>query len=404
MMATALAGMPRLVDLGAAHCEVAQRLAERLGFGHDVQIALGQVFERWDGKGVPRGLRREAIARSVRIVQLAQDAVVSHRLGGVDAAVARARQRAGGAYDPRVVEAFYREAARLLSDPEDGSAWTAVLALEPGEQLELGPERLDEAIRAAADFADLKSPVLSGHSSGVAALASEAARRCRLPEQGVVAVRWAGFLHDLGRVGVTAAIWGKTGPLSDAEWERVRLHPYYTERVLQRAPALAGPGALAAAHHERLDGSGYHRGSSAPQLPVAARLLAAADVYQALTEPRPHRPAASPEQAATDLHQEARVGRLDPDAVAAVVEAAGHRVRAVRRTWPAGLTEREVEVLRLLARGCTVRQVAARLVVAPATADHHVRHIYGKLAVSTRAAATLFALQHNLLDGAEAEK
>jgi HD-GYP domain-containing protein (c-di-GMP phosphodiesterase class II) len=398
LVARGLLTSPRLFkDAFAGHCEVAQRLAARLGLGDGVVVALGQLYERWDGRGLPNGLKGEQIALPVRIVTLAQDAVVFHRLGGVEAAVAVARERAGAAYEPRLVERFCRQAPQLLADLDDEPSWDAVLALEPGPRPVLGDAQFDAACEAMADFADLKSPYLLGHSSGVAALAAAAARRCGLPDADVVAVRRAGWLHDLGRVGVSAGIWGKPGPLTEREWERVRLHPYHTERVLARPPALARLGALAALHHERLDGSGYHRGVPAAALPPAARILAAADVYHALTEPRPHRPARPPEDAAAELRREARAGRLDGDAADGVLAAAGHRVRPARRELVAGLSAREVEVLRLLARGHSMRQIAARLFIAEKTVDNHIQHIYAKIGVSTRAGATLFALEQDLL-------
>jgi HD-GYP domain-containing protein (c-di-GMP phosphodiesterase class II) len=198
-------------------------------------------------------------------------------------------------------------------------------------------------------------------------------------------------------VSVSAAIWGKTGPLSEREWELVRLHPYYTERVLARPSALAQLGALASLHHERLDGSGYHRQASASQLSPLARILAAADVYHAMTELRPHRPARPPAAAAEELQRAARAGRLDGEAVRGVLAEVGHRPRAVRRELVAGLSEREVEVLRLLARGHTIKQIAARLTISGKTVDNHIQHIYNKIGVSTRAGAALFAMEQQLL-------
>jgi HD-GYP domain-containing protein (c-di-GMP phosphodiesterase class II) len=231
----------------------------------------------------------------------------------------------------------------------------------------------------------------------VAALVADAAARSHFPQRDVAAVRRAALLHDLGRVGVPAGVWDKQGPLSEGEWEQVRLHPYYTERVLARSPALAPLGTLAALHHERLDGSGYHRGLPAAALPASARLLATADVYHAKLEPRPHRPPLSMDAAAGGLRQEVRAGRLDGETVDAVLAAAGHRVRR-RREWPAGLSPREVEVLRLIARGLSNREIASQLDVSPHTARHHVRHVYDKIGVSSRAAAALFAMQQDLLD------
>jgi HD-GYP domain-containing protein (c-di-GMP phosphodiesterase class II) len=185
--------------------------------------------------------------------------------------------------------------------------------------------------------------------------------------------------------------------LTDGEWERLRLHTYFTERILARPRALASLGAVASLHHERLDGSGYHRGTPAPLLPPIARVLAAADVYRALTEPRPHRVALTPEAAAAELRQEVRKGRLDGDVVNAVLEAAGHRLGRSPREQVAGLTGREVEVLRLVARSQTNKQIAQTLSLSERTVDHHIRHIYAKIGVSTRAAAAMFAMQHYLL-------
>jgi DNA-binding CsgD family transcriptional regulator len=334
----------------------------------------------------------------MRVVQLALDAELFFRLGGIEAAVVMARQRARGAHDPAIVERFCRHAPHLLAGLEREAAWEMALAAEPGPRPRLSAAQLDTAARAIADFIGLQSPHLAGHASGVAELAAGAARGLGLPEADVVAVRRAGWLQDLGRLAVSAGIWGKPGPLSDGEWERVRLYPYYTERILARPKALAPLGALAALHHERLDGSGYHRGLAAPALPLPARVLAAADVYQALTDPRPHRPARPAGEAADALRREVRAGRIDAEAANAVLAAAGHRVRSRRRGWPAGLTEREVEVLRLVARGLSNREMAQRLGLSERTVHHHIQHIYDKLGVSTRAAATLYAMQHNLLE------
>lgn len=381
----------------AGFCEVAQRLAERLGFSESIQLALGQVFERWDGKGVPGKLKGEDIALSMRVVTLAQDAVTFHRLEGVEAAVKMARERKGTTYDPRMVECFCQQASLLLAGLDDEPSWEVVLSLEPGARLSLSDQQFDTACRAIADFADIKSPYTLGHSAGVAELASSAARHCGLPAADVAVLRQAGLLHDIGRVGVSAGIWGKPGPLSEREWERVRMHPYFTERVLARPGLLARLGALAALHHERLDGSGYYRGLKASLLSPAARILAAADVYHAMTEPRPHRPALLPEIAAAQLRREVRAGRLDGEATESVLAAAGHRVRTTRRELVAGLSEREIEVLRHIARGYTKKQMAGLLIISEKTVDNHIQHIYNKIGVSTRAGATLFAMEHDLL-------
>ena len=357
--------LPELSESPAAHWEVAQRLATRLGLPAELQGPLGQMTERWDGRGGPRGLQGEQVLLPVRIVALTNDVEHLARAGGLDGAVRVVRSRAGGAYDPAVADGFCRAAPRLLGALDVASAWEAALAAEPGPRVTLADDELDAATRTVADFVDLKSPYLVGHSSGVAELAAAAARRCGLDEAGVVAVRRSGMLHDLGRIGVSTRIWDKPGPLTDGEWERVRLHAYYAERVLARPAALARLGALAALHHERLDGSGYHRGSPGALLSVAARILAAADTYHALTEPRPYRPPFTRDAAAATLRQEVRAGRLDGDVVQAVLAAAGHASGAGRSLRPAGLSEREVEVLRLIALGHTNAEIGEQALESP---------------------------------------
>jgi HD-GYP domain-containing protein (c-di-GMP phosphodiesterase class II) len=398
LLVTSLAAMPRMVeDLTFARCEAAQHLAERLGLPLRVRDALGQMYERWDGKGLPNKLTGETLLLPVRVVQLAHDLELFSRLGGTQAAVTMARQRAGGLYDPHLVERFCQHTSHLLEEPQPPSLWEAVLAAEPDPHPCLVEADLDRAMRAIADFVDLKSPYTVGHSSGVAELAAEAAQRCGLPEADVEALQRAGWLHDLGRIGVSNTIWDKPGSLSEAEWERVRLHPYYTERILARLKGIGQVGIIAAQHHERLDGSGYHRGLPATMLPMTARILAAADVYHALTEPRPHRAAQTTESAAAELRRQVRAGLLDDEAARAVLIAAGHRLRSTHRAWVAGLSDREIEVLRLVARGHSNRQMASLLSISAPTIHHHIQHIYAKIGVSTRAAATLYAMQHHLL-------
>jgi HD-GYP domain-containing protein (c-di-GMP phosphodiesterase class II) len=242
---------------------------------------------------------------------------------------------------------------------------------------------------------------MAGHSRGVANLALEAGRIAGVSGDELSGLYRAGLLHDLGRLGVSNAVWDKPGPLTPAELERARLHPYLTSRMLAGVPALARSRELAANHHERLDGSGYPRGTNAPQLTPADRLLAAADVYHAMTEPRAHRPARAESEAAGEMRSEVRAGRLDGEAVNSVLKAAGHRTTA-RREWPAGLTAREVEVLGLLARGYSSRQIAERLVLTPKTVSNHIEHIYLKINVSSRASATHFAMRHGLVGSFEA--
>lgn len=383
-------------DWVAGQCEVAQRLAGRIGFGAGLIEALGQVYERWDGAG-PLGVRGRRLALSVRVVGMIQDVLAMARLGGREAAVEMVRDRRGRAYDPEICDHFLASASSLLADLEDEPSWDTLIAMEPGPQEYLSPEQFDAACAAIADSIDIKSPNTVGHSPRVAALVAGAAQRCSLPAADVMVAWRAALLHEVGRMGVPTAVWIKRGPLSDREKEQVRLHPYLTERILARPAALAPLGRLGSLHHERLDGSGYHRGVGAAQLPALARILIAANAYQSMIEPRPHRPPVPPEQAADALRAEVRLGRQDGQAVDAVLAAAGHRGRQTRREAAAGLTEREIEVLRLIARGHANKNIAVFLRISQKTVDHHIQHIYDKVGVSTRAAATLWAVEHDLL-------
>lgn len=209
-------------------------------------------------------------------------------------------------------------------------------------------------------------------------------------------MRRAGLLHDLGRLGISNAIWDKRGRLSASEQERIRLQPYLTERMLSRSPKLAVLAPLASSHQERLDGSGYPRGLRGDALSASARILAAADVYQAMTEPRPQRARRSGAEAGAQLRAEVRAGKIDANAADAVLQAAGHKVTK-RPEQAAGLTAREVEVLRLLARGLKTKQIAQELVITPKTVEHHISHIYTKIGTSNRVGASLFATEHGLV-------
>jgi HD-GYP domain-containing protein (c-di-GMP phosphodiesterase class II) len=374
--------------------------AARLGLP-EVCTAIGQCYERWDGKGAPDGIRTEEVPLPVRIISLADAVEVHHNGDGRDAARRVAIDRAGGQLDPNLVALFLDHTDDVLSELESASSWDSVIGAEPGLARTLADRELDDVLEAMADLVDMKSPYTAGHSRGVANLAAAAAEASSMPHDDVVAVRRAGYVHDLGRLGISNTILEKPGPLAPAELERVRLQPYITDRILAGLPTLRRVRALAARNCERLDGSGYPAGLSAAELSPLDRLLAAADAYHAMTEPRAYRDALPSESAAADLRAEVKAGKLDGDAVEAVLQAAGHRSRA-RREWPAGLTAREVEVLSLLARGCQNKEIARRLVVTPKTVSTHLEHIYAKLDVSSRAGATLFATQHSLVGSFEA--
>jgi HD-GYP domain-containing protein (c-di-GMP phosphodiesterase class II) len=393
-------GRRAILSMLENHYLATDELAARLGLGDDVRESLKQTFERWDGKRSPLGLKGEEILPASRLIHLSNVVEVFHRTHGVEAAVAAARDGSGSEFDPGVVAVFREEAPRVLADLDAAETWDVVLAAEPSLRAAISDGQFEGALEAVGDFIDLKSPYTIGHSRGVADLVAAAARDYGLPDGEVVAVRRAGLVHDFGRLGVSNAIWDKRGSLTRAEFERVRLHPYLTERMLAFSPVLAPLGAIAVLHHERLDGSGYPRGLSGDAITPAGRVLAAADAYQAMTELRPHRPARTPEDAAAELRAEVAAGRLDGDAVDAVLRAAGHRVKR-RREWPAELTVREVEVLRLVTRGYSNREIAEQLTITRKTAGNHVQHIYDKIGATNRARAALFAMKHGLMSDLE---
>ena len=382
-----------------SHCLTTAQMSDRLGLGEEVREPLQQVFSRWDGKGVPGDLAGPEIALSTRLFHLADVVEVYHRTGGAEAAIEVARARRGRQFDPALVDTFCANADEVLGDPAEAD-WHAFIAAEPALQRRLTEQELDAAFEAIADFTDLRSPPRAGHSRAVAELAGRAARSAGLPEVDIVAVRRAGLLHDVGLHGVSATILDKPGPLSPSEAERLRMHTYYAERMLSRPPLLARLGAIASLAHERCDGSGYHRGLAGPAIPLMGRILGAACAYQAMTEPRPYRPAMSSKQAVAQLRADVRAGRCDAAAVDAVLAAAGE-APGKRRSGPAGLTPREVEVLTLIARGASNRQVAAVLGIAPKTAGTFIERIYTKTGASTRSTATLFAMQNGLLNTLE---
>ncbi|WP_334170863.1 HD domain-containing phosphohydrolase [Sinomonas sp.] len=382
-----VAGPQRLRAGVRAHCEAAEMLAVRLDLPAGVRSALGAAFEQWDGRGFPDGVKGESIPLAARIVAVARDIEVIARLAGEDAVKAALRERAGKSYDPELAAAALSQLARLLDAAVTDAAWEVALRSEPKPVAEIPSDRVEAVLTVFADFADLKEPSRAGFSRAVASLAASA-----VPDH-AERLRQTALVQDLGRVGVPSGLGRSLGPLVE---ERRRLHPYYSERILARVPTTAPLARLAGLHHERLDGSGYYRGASASELPWEARVLAAADAFQEHFVSPPGSPATTPQRAADAL---ARLGpaKLDRDAVDAVLAAAGLRGHSGPRAHAAGLTDREVEVLRLICRGATKKEVAVALTVSASTADHHVRHIYAKTGVSSRAAVTLFAAEHGLL-------
>lgn len=378
-----------------AGCEVSRALGTRLGLAPAAVRALDDVFERWDGLGIPEGRSGDSLSVIGRMVHVAEQAVLAHAAGGRSAAVREVGRRAGGHLDPDLAARFVDDADGLLAVLDAPDLLAAVMAAEPGPGTVVFPGELGRLCRTLSVVVDLKGRYLLGHSAHVADVADAAAALAGMRESERPTLQAAALLHDLGRAGVSSAVWDRPGPLGAADWERVRLHGYWTDRILRRCPALAALAPAAAGHHERCDGSGYHRGVRGADLPFAARLLATADVFAALTEDRPHRTGMPPGDAARLLTAEAAAGQLDRDTCAAVIEGAG--LARPRRAWPCELTDREVAVLRLSARGLSNRQIATELGISDRTVGHHLAHVYDKTGRRTRAGAAVFAMEHDLL-------
>jgi putative nucleotidyltransferase with HDIG domain len=361
------------------------------------------MYERHDGRGQPGGLSDLEISTPAQVLSAAQTLEVAARAFGLDGAIDVFRTRRGGQFAPAVADAFLRDAHGVLRDLDTGSLWNVFRESEPLPRALVSMDQVDDVARAFAHFTDVKSTFTLGHSVMVAELALAAADGLGAPIDRTALER-AALLHDIGRVAVENAIWDKPGPLDPMERTAAESHSFETERILRSSPLLA-PLIDCIGVHERLDGRGYHRRVPASEIGMAARLLAACDVWCALVSDRPQRRAYPKAKAVATLGEEARAGRLDRDAVRAVIEATGGKLPKLTRELVAGLSEREIDVVALLARGLTNKQIGVQLRISEKTAKNHVAAIYAKTGVTTRAGAALFASQHGLVgQGRASEK
>ena len=389
-------GGRQVVEQMASHCSAAGELADRLGLRGDVRAGIEQSYARWDGKGVPGDLAGDALTLTARISHVSEACEVFHRIGGVEQALDMVRSRSGTHFDPQIVAAVCTDPAALF-DGIDDHTFDQVLDGEPIERPPLSDEDLDRGLEAIGDFCDMRCPYFAGHSRGTADLVEAAAPLLNIPPAETTLARRAALVHDVGRFGVPGSVWDKPGPLTATDRERMRLHVYYVERIFNRPEPLRRIGLLAATHHERMDGSGYHRGIGGTMLTTPSRLLAAADAYHAMTQRRPHRAAMTESDAARQLRAEADEGRLDHAATDAVLAAAGQETRRSRAGGPAGLTTRESEVLGLLAQGLPNKAIANQLGISRKTVGNHIEHIYTKLAVTNRAGAAMQAMHYGIV-------
>lgn len=392
--------MQRAEDYLRGACEVAVQVAQRLDMPKGVQEAVRYYQERWDGKG-PYHLKGNDIPLSARILQLALKIEAAHTARGRHEAEVMGQERRGRIFDPQIADAFLEVAkhTNVWETLEKRDLWEEVLGMEPDSPYRnMDESKLDVVALAAADFVDLKSPFTGSHSRETARIAEGIARRMGLSRFEVTDIRRAGLVHDLGHIALPQHILLPQGPLSEADEEKLRLHPYYTERILARVPTLRAVAAIAGKHHERLNGTGYYRGLSGNELPLSACILALADEYQEHSQAMPGQSAPEPKDILEGMQPE--VGILfSPECFEALVQELGAAAARPprRREWPAGLTDREVEILRLLARGSSNRQIAQELVISDKTVAHHLQHIYHKIGISSRAAAVFFAMEHELI-------
>jgi HD-GYP domain-containing protein (c-di-GMP phosphodiesterase class II) len=375
-------------------CGAARVLSEQLRLGPQVSRALDEVFERWDGAGSPKRVGGEDLSRVGRVAQVAHAAAVFWLAGGRELAQDTLRARTGTILDPRMAELAVNLVLRLDEDDFPGTRVDAVARMPATLALET---TIEDIAQAFGDFADLQTPFTRGHSRAVARVADAAAAHLGLPTAERQALKLAAHLHDIGQVAVATSVWTRPRSFRPTERERARSHVYFTERVLASAAPLEPVAKIAGAHHERLDGTGYHRGVKQAAILRPARLLAVADAACGMQEARAHRAALSRDATAQLLREQVKAGALDEDCVVAVLTALGERRSSAAASAPA-LTERELDVLRLLATGKTNKEIAQSLGISGRTVQHHTIHIYEKFQVDTRAAAALLAVRHGLID------
>ncbi len=378
-----------------SHCESAMFFARSVGMPEAIARALDTSGERFDGKGL-RGIGGDDLPWSARVADVADALELFTWTGGPEVARTVLRERSGRTLDPALVDAALRDMPSLIQGLE-GSMWDEYLAAEPTPWRE-APDDVDHALIALGRFGDLKSLYTLNHSRRVAALAEAAGRAAGLGEEDCALLRGAGAVHDLGRVAVATGTWDKKAALNAVEWQRVRSHSHHTETIL-RSAGLSQLAEIAGSTHERGRGAGYHRGVGLDTVPLLGRIVAAADVMAALGEERPHRPALDAPHAQKELRSMVEAGVLDARAAQSVLEAGGASA-ARKLAWPGGLSDREVEVLRLVAVGRTNREIGGLLGMSPRTAQKHVMNVYDKLGLESRAGLALYAIEHGLLDDA----
>jgi HD-GYP domain-containing protein (c-di-GMP phosphodiesterase class II)/DNA-binding CsgD family transcriptional regulator len=382
-------------SLTQIHCEIAGDIAEMLGLSDGVQFALRHLFESYDGSGAPDGLAQEAVPASVYLASIASDVEVFSRLYGVERACELLRQRGDRLYPARMVEQATAHARAWLAQLDGMKMTECVDSVSRAGFEQTAP------LEILADVIDLKLPWMTGHSRLAATYARNAAQQLGLDLSTQERLYRAALIHGIGRAAVPNMIWDTPAALTESAWERVRLVPYWTSRAGRLLRSLEREVALASLAYERCNGSGYYRGLTADETPLEARVLAAAVAKAALARPRPWRDALHDEHARDFLFGEAQDGRLDPVAVRALFPLDARRPAPPTppmSSYANLLTEREIEVLRCISLGASNKAVALKLSISTSTVRTHVESVFRKLGCTTRAAATLKAVQLGLLD------
>jgi len=377
--------------LAEIHCEVSGEIARVLGMPDEVERPLRHIFESYDGQGKPAGLSAAQIPEAVFLVAIAGDLEIFSRVHGLHSALRHIAERADARYPAALVEAVESHAVDWLHALEQGAA----ADLQP-------PSRaLKDAtapLELIADVIDLKLPWMTGFSRRVAEAAAACAQRMGLDTPVREQVRRAALIHGIGRASVPNAVWDSPKARSEADRERLRLVPYWTERAARRIEALQAEAEIASFVDERLDGSGFFRGAKGAAIGTAERVLAAAAQWVLLQTGGPGRPALADGDAIAQLQREAEQGRLDVAAVAALTG----RERSAAPASPADeagalLSAREIEVLGRISLGESNKEAARSLGISPSTVRAHLENIFRKLGCTTRAAATLRALTLGML-------
>jgi putative nucleotidyltransferase with HDIG domain len=297
-------------DVISLRCDRGARILRKLGLGDGVAESVRGVDEKWDGSGFPNRRTRHHIPLESRIISIAQFLDVYAFEHGREAAIRVLEERSERWFDPKIVRlaiqlyrqgTLWRYASHATPEIETRAA---VLDLAPEGMAQLKAGDIDLICEAFSDVVDAKSSFTFRHSLGVTQVAIEMARVLGLSKERTRLVHRAALLHDLGKLRVPNSILDKPSELTREEWGVVREHPNLTREILSRIGPFAELAAIAGAHHEKLDGSGYPNGLKGKDLPIEARIISIADIYGAMTEDRPYRSGLTPEQALHNISRE----------------------------------------------------------------------------------------------------